>query len=510
MVSALPGVVALITDPTQASTGETVRDARELAVFLEPAARQRLNDNSLASLLDYLNTLQASSRWAGSDPTLPTPRVIPYRAALVYHPDGRLAAAVGPARFQGGQGIPQEVWQGVVAAAAAGRCRGVVVSTDELAGCPVMDDAGRVQLVAAIARPSSDVRPPFADLSGQLARDLAGTLDILSQAFLPIFLALGLLAFLAARRLTSRLDQILSAAQAVSAGFLSRRVPDQGMDEISRVGRGFNVMAARLEEDLAAINAERARVVSLLRANRTLTASASHELRTPITVMRAHLESAELRGASLGPEEARVLNDELARLERLVEDLFALSRSQLGQLSVKVEPVDLIDLGEALATAVAPLAGARQVTVIRRLPRSLPKVLADRQRLYQAALNLMQNALRYTQPGGLIMLEAARLENRMEFTVADTGIGMSAEDLARVFEPFYRADKARARETGGSGLGLALVRELVEAMGGRVEAESEPGRGSRFTIDLPMAPEPPGLSLPYPSEDEADLSERPA
>ena len=502
MVASLPGLVVLVTNPTQASTGATLRDARELAVFLEPAAKSRLSDTSLSGLLDYLNTLQARSRLAGLDPTVPFTRPIPYRAAFVYRPDGRLAAAVGPQSLRAGQGVSEDAWTEVVGAAADGRCRALVVAQSELAGCPVTDDAGRVQLVAAIARPSSATRPPFADLVGQLAHDLSRTLDVLSQAFLPIFLALGLLGYVAAQRLTRRLDQILSAAQAISAGFLSRRVPDEGADEISRVGHGFNVMAARLEENLAAINAEKARVEALLRANRTLTASASHELRTPITVMRAHLESAEMRGANLGPHEARVLNEELARLEGLVEDLFALSRSQLGRLSVKVEVVDLTGLGEALANAVAPLAGARQVTVIRRLPRSLPRVLADRQRLYQAALNLVQNALRYTPPGGLIMLEAARVEGRLEFTVADTGIGMSAEDLVRVFEPFYRADKARARETGGSGLGLALVRELVEAMGGRVDAESELGRGSRFTINLPVAAEPPGLSLPKSSPDE--------
>jgi two-component system sensor histidine kinase BaeS len=231
------------------------------------------------------------------------------------------------------------------------------------------------------------------------------------------------------------------------------------------------------------------RAESALRANRVLTASASHELRTPLAVMRAHLESAELRDAPLGPEETRVLGAEVLRLERLVDDLFALSRAQLGRLEIRKEPVDLDEVTAALARAVQPLADANQVTLLRNARRGLPPALADRARLQQAALNLLQNALRYTPEGGLVMLEAGLAEDGgVYLSVADTGIGLSAEDLQHAFEPFYRADKARARETGGSGLGLALVRQLVEAMGGTVSAESEPSRGSRFTIALPAAP----------------------
>jgi len=385
----------------------------------------------------------------------------------------------------------------------------VVSGPEVLAGCPVFGAAAgegldRVRVVAAVARLATGSSAPLADLVSQLAHSLTLALDTLSQAFLPIFLGLGLLAHLAARRLTGRLDGLLAGAGALAGGALSVRVPVEGEDEVARLGTGFNAMADRLEESVSELRAGKAQVESLLRANRTLTASASHELRTPLAVMRAHLESAELRGAPLGPAEAEVLAAEVARLERLVEDLFALSRAELGRLEVRLEPLDVGEVTAGLLAALGPLAAASRVTLLQSLPAGLPKVRADRARLHQALLNLTQNALRYTPEGGLVMLEAECLDGgrAVELSVADTGIGIAAEDLGHVFEPFYRADPARTRETGGSGLGLALVSQLASAMGGTVRAESEPGRGSRFTLELPawtglapartLEPEPAG------------------
>lgn len=488
LVAVLPGLIALARDPGQRTTGAALRDARALASSVQLLVRLGLPDARLRPLLaaylapsEDLPPRPGEPRLdAGTDPY----RTAPGETAVVLRPDEGLLASSRPVQPARGAADP---WAEPRATAETGRCRASVVGLEVYAACPVAGPAGRVALVAGISRPVAQGGGAAADLVAQLATDLTRALDVLSQAFLPVFLGLGLIGYLVARRLTGRLDALLDGAVALSGGRLDVRVPVQGEDEVARLAGGFNRMADRLEENVAALSREKAQVESLLRANRTLTASASHELRTPVSVMRAHLESAELRGEPLGPEEARVLAAEVARLERLVEDLFALSRAELGQLEVRPEAVDLRALAEELLAALGPVARSRGVSLVQAVPADLPRALADRARLMQAVVNLAHNALRYTPQGGIVMLEGAETPGGVSLGVRDTGIGIGREDLERVFEPFYRADPARARETGGSGLGLALVREIATAMGGRVEAESELGRGSRFAVVLPLA-----------------------
>jgi signal transduction histidine kinase len=181
-----------------------------------------------------------------------------------------------------------------------------------------------------------------------------------------------------------------------------------------------------------------------------------------------------------------VIHAETERLTSLIDDLFTLTRAEARQLPLQLTSVDLFALVSRLAETIAPLARRqRSLELVTSLPDQLPLVLADTTRLEQILLNLIQNALRHTPPGGIIAIAAIAMPTMVTISVSDTGEGIAAEDLPFVFERFYRGDSSRSRETGGAGLGLALVRELTEAMDGSVSVESTLGRGSRFTVCLP-------------------------
>lgn len=183
-----------------------------------------------------------------------------------------------------------------------------------------------------------------------------------------------------------------------------------------------------------------------------------------------------------------VIQGEMRRLTALIDDLFTLARAEAQQLPLTVETVDAAALIRRLVDMPAPLARReRQVELVAALPDELPPVRADWARFEQVLLNLIQNALRHTPPGGIVAFEGAAADDGVTLAVADTGVGIPAEELELIFERFYRSDSSRARETGGAGLGLALVRELVTAMGGSVSAESTPGRGSRFSVVLRLS-----------------------
>jgi two-component system phosphate regulon sensor histidine kinase PhoR len=183
-----------------------------------------------------------------------------------------------------------------------------------------------------------------------------------------------------------------------------------------------------------------------------------------------------------------VIQKEMSRLTSLIDDLFTLARAEAKQLPLKLETVDARAVAYSLAETVAPIAQReRQIEVVTALPAYLPSVRVDRKRFEQVLLNLLQNALRYTPPGGLVVVEGESADGVVTLSVNDTGVGIPAEELPLVFERFYRSDSSRARESGGAGIGLALVGELVAAMGGSVSVQSTPGRGSRFSVSFVQA-----------------------
>jgi signal transduction histidine kinase len=175
-------------------------------------------------------------------------------------------------------------------------------------------------------------------------------------------------------------------------------------------------------------------------------------------------------------------------LGRLIEQLLELSRLESGELPLQREEIPLAPLVTQVLSEIEMARSDRGVAVESELPNDLPSVNADRERVHQVLFNLVDNAVRFTPAGGAVTVSAYRHNGSVEVKVADTGVGIPPEHLPRLFERFYRADPARSRGDGGTGIGLAIARSVVEAHGGHIRAESELGRGSVFTFDLPVAP----------------------
>jgi signal transduction histidine kinase len=240
--------------------------------------------------------------------------------------------------------------------------------------------------------------------------------------------------------------------------------------------------------------AERARAEASDRSRRDLVLNVSHELRNPLATIRTHVDT--LRGAdgvqpSAGDRKRylEVLSRETDRLASLVEELLTLASADTGQLQLDIGPVDAAAVATQVHEAMAPLAWReRHIQLLCTAEAGNEPVLADRGRLAQVLMNLVRNAITQTPEGGLVAIEVKPLEaGPVEMSVSDTGPGIESEESDKIFERFYRTDASRARSTGGFGLGLAIAREMVEAMGGRIRVESAPGQGSRFTVTLGRA-----------------------
>ncbi|MDQ3811307.1 MAG: HAMP domain-containing histidine kinase, partial [Chloroflexota bacterium] len=211
----------------------------------------------------------------------------------------------------------------------------------------------------------------------------------------------------------------------------------------------------------------------------------AHELRTPLTNLRGYLEAVRDGVVEARGEVIDSLYEEAMLLSQLVEDLQDLSLSDAGRLSLRREPVELGDALFAAAQALRPRARAQGIEIMLEVGSALPSVLADRQRVGQILRNLLSNAVTYTAAGGQIVVSAAARDGDVRVEVRDTGSGIAPEHLPNVFERFYRADPSRTRATGGAGIGLAVVKQLVEAHGGSVAITSVPGQGTCVSFTLP-------------------------
>lgn len=261
---------------------------------------------------------------------------------------------------------------------------------------------------------------------------------------------------------------------------------------------GINPKDIELAQARSATVAARARADEAEKDRRQLILDASHELRTPIATIRAHIDSVLILQGEHLPEQVRAYlattQHEIERLSLLVDDLLMLARADSDGLQLTIQPVDVGAVVEEAFHALEPLAAnERQVTLVRQIADNLPMALADRERLAQVILNLARNAITYTPAGGIVSLDVAVGDEpeTLKIAVTDTGIGIAEDDLPRVFERFYRTDASRARHSGGFGLGLSITRDLIQAMGGSVTAESIPAGGSRFIVTLPTVQETP-------------------
>jgi signal transduction histidine kinase len=302
---------------------------------------------------------------------------------------------------------------------------------------------------------------------------LAGINRALLLAAVVAGLAAVLLTVGLSRRILGPVSTLTAAARRMERGDLSQRVEVQSNDEIGELARAFNAMADGLTrlEDL----------------RRSMVSDVAHELRTPLSNIRGYLEA--LQDGVVEPKREIIdsLHEEAMLLNRLVDDLQELALAEAGQLRLErqsVAPADLVNRAMEAARAQAAAGG---ITLQVDLPADLSLVDVDPQRIGQVLGNLLSNALTHTPPGGEVVVAAQARESEVELSVSDTGEGILPEHLPYIFERFYRADKSRSRATGGTGLGLAIARQLVEAHGGRIEVESEVGRGTQFTFTLPVA-----------------------
>jgi len=241
--------------------------------------------------------------------------------------------------------------------------------------------------------------------------------------------------------------------------------------------------AAQAEARTQQVRAERSE-----QSRRELIVNASHELRTPVASISAHVESLLKPGRPMDDEVRKYLTvvaTETDRLGSLVDDVLALARADAGELHLDIRPVDVPAVVDHVCEALAPLARQeRTLSLLHSAAPDLPRAMADPDRLTQVLTNLVRNALNHTPDGGIISVETTQADGRVVIKVSDTGIGIDPEDLHRVFDRFFRSDQSRSRDTGGSGLGLAIARDLLSAMGGSITAESTPGVGSVFLVSL--------------------------
>ena len=279
-----------------------------------------------------------------------------------------------------------------------------------------------------------------------------------------------LIALLLAETLSRPLRRIRSAAERLERGDLNARADPGGAPELRSTGRALNRLAETLE------HAEELRKASV--------ADLAHELRTPVNGLLQRIEAAQDEVLPL-PENLTAMHDEALRLTRLLDDLSRLAEAEQPGLLLDKQPLDLAQVAQAVADSFAPQFAEAGIAFASRLEPAV--VAGDPGRLEQIAANLLSNALRYTEAGGSVDLIVHPLAGEAVLEVADTGIGIAPDDLRHIYTRFWRGDRSRSRATGGTGIGLAIVHELVRAHDGRIDIDSTPGHGTRFRITLPAS-----------------------
>lgn len=290
-----------------------------------------------------------------------------------------------------------------------------------------------------------------------------------------ISVAVALLTALGFARILIRpIRQLTQASRALANGEVAQVVDVHTEDELGELATTFNKMS----NDLAEANRQR----------RQMTADIAHDLSTPLQVISGYIEAVQNGDLELTPTRINTIATEIEHLRRLIDDLDLLAQTDTRTLTLKLESVDTATFLKQVASSFTPMASAGDVELRAVMPAKSAAVYADRERLMQVIGNLVNNALRYTPAGGQIAIGVNEVADGVELKVQDTGSGIHKDDLPHIFDRFYRVDASRS-DSGKMGLGLAISRGLVEAMGGRISAESEPNRGTTFSVMLPLAPQ---------------------
>jgi signal transduction histidine kinase len=303
-----------------------------------------------------------------------------------------------------------------------------------------------------------------------------------------------LVSLFVSRRIVEPIQTLSNVSRRLAQGLYRERIYLQADDEIAQLAQSVNQLAEALDQT------ERRRLALL--------ADVTHELRTPLATIGGYMEGLVDGVVSANPATFNLILRETRRLQRLIEDLELLSRVEAGQLPVVARAIDLRSVLEAQIAQFEPLFSSNQVTLSLDAPEQLPQVWADPDRVAQVLINILANAYRYTPAGGQVTVQVSTDDQEVRVAVIDSGIGIAAEHLPHLFERFYRVDKSRARNSGGSGIGLAIARHLIYAQGGEIWAESDGiGKGARFIFTLPLAPQVATIRLePIASVDTVEAS----
>ena len=305
---------------------------------------------------------------------------------------------------------------------------------------------------------------------------LVGIQQTLWTISLVIAVVSATLSLIFSQALTRRLGQLLRAIRTVREGEYSHRVKVRGKDELSRLAGEFNALTDRLQ--------------TTEEVRRRFVSDASHELKTPLSSIRLLTDSI-LQSSGMDPETVQEfvgdIGDEAARLQRITEHLLTLTRLDAAA-PVAAEPVEMAGVAQRVEHMLEPLAKAAEVQLTMDVPEGL-MVRITRDDLYQILFNLVENGIKYNLPGGRVQLYAQDWEGRVVVMVEDTGVGIPEEDIDKVFDRFYRVDKARSRAAGGTGLGLSIVRDTARRHGGDVTVQRRTPEGTRFVVTFPLCGE---------------------
>ncbi len=467
---------------------EMSAETRILALALAPAVER--NDPALLSATLAQLPPQQKNGYGAFDGVLS-----PENLLVVIAPDGQVIATSDPRIPVGipATALEPAVWAEVLTTALHSgsapnpRIAGLTGRDEEqrrlVTAYPIVDQQGQIIGALGLRSASTPVAAPPPTLGQILASVSLAVLALFAVVIALSGLIASVAGFMMARAFGRRLRQLEGATEAIIQGNLAARVTVNVPDEIGRVGERFNLLTTRLAETD--------------RARRAFVSNISHELRTPLAIIRGHLEP-----YTTGPAEAvlplavvETIDREAQTLGTLIDDLFTVTRLEESALPVQPTPVQAADVVATAIAGIRPLATAQGHIVVQSLlTADLPLVMADRTRLGQIVTNLLYNALRHTPAGGVIVVEGALVTGQQVVAIAitDTGQGIAAEDLPHIFERFYRGETEEAtRQAGSSGLGLTIVKQLVEAQGGTVSAESVLGQGTTIRFTLPRAESSP-------------------
>ncbi|MBI5214605.1 MAG: HAMP domain-containing protein [Ignavibacteriae bacterium] len=311
----------------------------------------------------------------------------------------------------------------------------------------------------------------------EVMRDIQ-TKIIFTSAF--VLFVVAAVTFFVSRRIAKPISTMATIAEEIRSGNLDKRIPVRTSDELGRLAESLNSMVDKLNEDISKLK-------KLERVRSEFLGNVSHELRTPIFAMQGMLETL-LHGALDDKEVSRDFVERALknaeRLNTLLGDLIEISRIESGEMKMSFRYFDVNEFLSNIITEMKQFAEQKSISILYEKTGSSLSAFGDQERLKQAVINLIDNAVKYTQPKGTVTVSSFHSDGKIKIVVKDSGIGIAQEHLARIFERFYRVDRERSRESGGTGLGLAIVKHIIEAHGSHVEVQSEVGKGSEFSFEL--------------------------